>query len=764
VTLRARLVLPALATLLLGTSATHAAAPAYVGSAACASCHAEEHARWRTSQHAVAMQAATAETVLGRFDGATVTAAGVTSTFSTRDGKFFVRTDGPDGRLADFEVKYTFGVYPLQQYLVPFPDGRLQALGIAWDARSARDGGQRWFHLYPDAPPPAGSPLHWTGIDQTWNYQCAHCHSTDLQKRWDATTRRYATTWSEIDVGCEACHGPGATHVAWAKHEGDWQQWNAGKGLTVALDERRGVTWAPAGARAAPARSTPRRTSREIETCAPCHARREQFSDGHAAGTPFHDAFRPALLETRLYHPDGQQRDEVYTWGSFLQSKMFAAGVTCGDCHEPHTEKLRAPGNAVCASCHTPAAFDTPAHHHHAAGSAGAQCTACHMPTTTYMVIDPRHDHSLRIPRPDRTTTLGTPNACTACHAKESARWASDAIARWYPQPKPGFERFAEALAAGDRAAPGAGQALGAIATDATQSPLARASAIARLPRFLSPKTLPAVAAGLRDADPTVRAASVRGLMDTDAALRVAYLPPLLTDPVRLVRMDAGRALADVPEAQLAPGDAPRVAAALNEWIAAQRFNADRPEAHLNLAGLAAARGRPEEAVTELQTALVIDPTFTPAAVNLADVHRAAGREAEADAVLRAALARNPKAAAVHHALGLSLIRQQRTSEALAELRQAAELEADDARFAYVYAVALHDTGDRAAALRVLDTALGRHPYDRELLMALVSYQQEAGDRAAALTHARVLRELEPENPQVAQLVQRLEAPAPPGP
>ncbi len=402
--------------------------------------------------------------MLGNFADARFAHAGVTTRFFRRDGRFFVNTDGPGGTLADFEIKYTFGVHPLQQYLVELPGGRLQALGIAWDARPKAQGGQRWFHLYPDRKLKAGDPLHWTGIDQNWNYQCADCHSTNLRKNYDDATRTYRTTWSEIDVGCEACHGPGSNHAGWAKLDPNARGADASKGLPVALDERRGVTWSIDAATGNATRSAPRTSSREIEACARCHARRGQFDDTWHPGAPLGNAYRVALLEPGLYYADGQMRDEVYNHGSFLQSRMHAKGVTCSDCHDPHSQKLRVPGNAVCGQCHAPSRFDAATHHRHKPGSPGAACASCHMPTTTYMVVDPRHDHSMRIPRPDRTVALGTPNACGNCHAKEGAKWAADAVARWYPERKPGQQTFAEALAAGDRGAPGAQAALASLA------------------------------------------------------------------------------------------------------------------------------------------------------------------------------------------------------------------------------------------------------------------------------------------------------------
>ena len=419
------------------------AAPAFIGSQACASCHALQYSAWQGSHHQQAMQKADEKTVLGNFNGATFGYAGTVSTFARRDGKYVVSTDGPDGKLHDYSVPYTFGVAPLQQYLVPFSDGRFQALPIAWD-----DAGHRWFHLHPKERITHGDELHWTGPSMNWNYMCADCHSTSLRKNFDDRTGRFDTRWSEISVGCEACHGPGSAHLAWtrASHESRYAA-DATKGLAAHLDERRNVSWVRAPGKVTAARSKPRITDREIEVCAQCHARRGQIAGGYSAGDAFLDFYRPAVLTSPLYHADGQQRDEVYEWGSFLQSRMYAAGVTCSDCHEPHGGKLRAQGNGVCTRCHAAEAFDAPAHHHHKSGSAGAACANCHIPTTTYMVVDPRRDHSIRLPRPDESMALGTPNACNKCHAQRDAAWAAAQMKSWYGHESRGFQHFAAAFA-----------------------------------------------------------------------------------------------------------------------------------------------------------------------------------------------------------------------------------------------------------------------------------------------------------------------------
>ena len=410
--------------------------PTFAGSETCRSCHAKEFNEWESSHHHAAMQPATAATVLGDFSGVTFTQDGITSTFFQKDDRYFIRTDGPDGKLADFEVRYTFGLTPLQQYLIEMPGGRYQAFGIAWDTRPKEEGGQRWYHLYPKRALKPGDPLHWTGIDQTWNFQCAWCHATNLQKNYDTKTKTFQTRWSEMSVGCESCHGPASDHIAWATRG---EPAGEDKGLLVRFNERRDVTW-PMGDNGQASRSVPRTKAKEIEICATCHARRQQFSSDATGLRSLLDAFRPSTLERDLYHVDGQQHDEVFTYGSFLQSKMYAAGVTCADCHNPHSGKLLANGNAVCSQCHAPVRFDTTAHHHHAAGSPGSKCASCHMPPTTYMGVDARHDHSMRIPRPDRSILLGTPNACTMCHSDKPAAWARDAIRSWYPSPKPGAQ------------------------------------------------------------------------------------------------------------------------------------------------------------------------------------------------------------------------------------------------------------------------------------------------------------------------------------
>jgi predicted CXXCH cytochrome family protein len=739
----------------------------YVGSKACVSCHEKQASEWQKSQHHDAMAPASEQSVLGNFNNAKFNYAGLTSTFFKRDGKFFANTEGRDGKLTDYEIKYTFGIAPLQQYLVKFPDGRIQALLTAWDARPKKDGGQRWFHLYPNERITHGDELHWTGPAQNWNFMCADCHSTGLRKNYDAVANRFQTQWSEINVGCEACHGPGSNHLTWAASQspplekggkggfesatkiplnppfpkGEKFNTNA-KGLSASLDERRGIVWTPNPTTGNSVRSKPRAADQEIEVCAQCHARRGQIAEGYAAGKPFLDYYRPAFLTAPLYYSDGQQRGEVYNWGSFLQSKMYANGVTCSDCHNPHSGKLRAEGNTLCATCHSPSKYDTTAHHHHKPASAGAACVACHMPAANYMVVDPRRDHSLRVPRPDLSVKLGTPNPCNGCHINRDARWAAAQVSAWYGHEPQGFQRFAAAFSAASGGALDAPAQLRAIAADASHPAIVRATAIAQLNASDSKPALEILAEGLRDRSPLLRLAALQSLAHVPLSTRLSLAAPLLADPLQSVRIEAASLLASVPADQLSAEQRGAFERAGAEYVASQRYNADRNEARVNLGTFYANRGEAAKAEQEFKAAIALDPGYVPAYVNLADFYRAGGRDAEGERVLREGLKSAPNNATLHHSLGLALVRMKRADAALGEFERATILEPGNARFAYVYAVALHSLGKVEAAIARLEKAYLAHPNDRDIVQALASFHQGRGDSAAAKKYADRLQEI----------------------
>ena len=731
----------------------------YVGAAACRDCHGAEYTPWEASQHRQAMQPADSKSVLGDFNHIRFTHANVTSTFFRRDDRFFVRTDGADGTLQDFEVKYTFGVSPLQQYLIELPGGRTQALSVAWDTRPKDQGGQRWFHLYPGETIDHTDALHWTGRQQNWNFMCADCHSTNVRTGYDPAGDRFQTMWSAINVGCEACHGPGSRHVTWARSPAASRP--SDNGLTVHLLERRNVEWTLEPGTLRPVRSAPRTTSTEIDVCARCHSRRAQIAEGYNAGASLEDYYVPELIMPGLYYADGQQRDEVYTYGSFLQSRMAHAGVTCADCHEPHSQRRRAAGNQLCVQCHAPTKYETAAHHFHAAQSAGAQCVSCHMPSTTYMLVDARRDHSFRVPRPDRSVRIGVPNPCAGCHRDRSAGWADEQIRTRTNRRPVGFQTFAEAFAAADSNDPGSVPDLCRVADDSSQPAIVRASALARLAGTAARIALDAATRHLADPDPSVRRAALTVFESLPPAARRARVAPLLSDPVRSVRLEAVWLLAPASAALAGTADQNAFTRAVDEFIASRRYRADRPEDRTTLGIFLAQLGRRDGAAGEYRAALRLSPRYTPAYVNLSDLQREQGAEREAEHTLREGLAVLPDDAMLHHALGLSLARSGRQPEAIRELKRAGEL-SSDVRFAYAYAVALHGSGHENEAIDTLEKARGRAPRDHDVLLALTTFHRDAGRIARALQYAEQLQAYYPDDPDARALVASLRASLPP--
>jgi tetratricopeptide (TPR) repeat protein len=629
----------------------------YVGGDQCRRCHEQQMALWTGSDHDLAMDHARPDTVLGDFDDAQFTHFDTTSRFFRRGEKYFVLTDGPDGTMQEFEVLYVFGVYPLQQYLVPLPGGRLQALPTAWDVK-----GKRWFHLYPNEPIEHDDQLHWTGPLQNWNYMCADCHSTNLRRNFDVKTNTYHTTWSEIDVSCETCHGPGSLHVDIADRK--WFFW----------DRRRG--YALPDFKSARARADNRM---EIETCAPCHARRRIVDDRWEGGSPLMDHYLPELMDGPLYYADGQILEEDYEYGSFTQSKMYHNDVACSNCHDPHSLHVKysvidaesgrpkVVDNRVCGQCHVPATYDTPRHHHHPdATQPGWLCVDCHMPPTTYMVVDPRRDHSMLIPRPKLTIDLGIPNACNGCHhdeAKgETPYWALEKTRQWY-----GTRRepphFAYAIDGGRKGQPKAEDLLDAVTRRKDLSAMVRASAISLLSQY--PNGWAAATTGLTDPEPLVRATAVRA-MDAEFVPRAQIerrLPPLLHDPLRAVRTEAARVLAGFSPGDLRPADRIAFDRALQEYLDGLMTVRDQPGSHVAMALVYSKSGQTDKAEQAYRTAIGIRPDADsiPARVNLAVMLSEQGKfAAAADEFLRTLeLASAERASADRHLQQLPELRQQ---------------------------------------------------------------------------------------------------------
>jgi len=722
--------------------------PAYVGSESCGTCHRPELDAWRGSHHALAMQHASEETVLGDFSGVDFEYAGITSNFYARDGGFFVRTDNASGELQEFAIAYTFGVEPLQQYLVEFPGGKLQALPIAWDSRPVADGGQTWFPIYPDEAIDHTDPLHWTGREQNWNYMCAECHSTDLVKNYRADTDSFNTTWYEINVGCEACHGPGSHHV----QQAETGSFRSRAGFPVDLDDTGRASWIMSAETGIASRSELRmQPPAQPEACGRCHSRRSIVSGTYEFGRPLTDTHSPSLLDERLYFADGQILEEVYVYGSFLQSRMYQAGVSCSDCHEPHSANLKSGDdpNAVCSTCHLPSRFAATAHHRHAPDTVG--CVDCHMTSRDYMVIDGRRDHSFRVPRPDLSAATGSPNACNGCHLDRDTTWAEARFSDWFGDDSP--DHYGFAIHAG-RTGRGNVALVRAIAN--TEFPgIARATALSLLRPPYSQAVAETIRAAVGNGDPLVRLGALRAMPGIQQDLQVEWAAPLLSDRVRAVRVQAAERISPIRgllHVRYEP-DFERAEKELEDSLLAI---AERAEAQIGLGNLYAEAGDVGRSEAAFRRAMRLDPTIPGPRVNLADLYRRLDRDADAEVVLREGLAMDPDAASYRHSLGLLLVRQGQREAGLGELRRSVELQPESARFAYVYAVALNSMAMPGEAIDYLFSVKDRFPGEFDIHWALATMLRDQGRTDEARTVAGSLLEIYPGVMPVQNLLQNL--------
>jgi tetratricopeptide (TPR) repeat protein len=635
----------------------------FIGSRKCMDCHKAEYDRWQNSHHDHAMAVADDATVLGDFNEAVFEFHGVKSRFYRKDKKFLVYTQGPDGKMGDFEITYTFGWHPLQQYLIPFPGGRLQCLPIAWDVKA-----KKWYHLYPQAPIDPGDWLYWTNAGQNWNGMCAECHSTNLKKNYDLQNDAYQTTWSEIDVSCEACHGPASRHVAWAELPDMARPQTANFELVVkakGMDSRQ-----------------------QVELCAPCHSRRSIMGDYTHTEPDLLDSMLPSLLTPDLYFADGQILEEVYVYGSFTQSKMYSRNVRCSDCHDVHSIKKVKEGNALCLQCHRAGIYDTQAHHFHkkkgekgepirsADGKilfdvgTGAECVQCHMPERPYMGIDYRADHSFRIPRPDLSIKLGTPNACNRCHVDKTDQWSDQYITKWYG---PGRRaHYGTILDAGRKQLPEAQKDLLELAADPLYPVIVRSTALSLLAAYPAEETREAYELALMDEEALIRRTAVDHLRVPDHTRQTTLLSSMLYDPVKAVNMEAARRMTEIPDPPLDGNQKKVFQVSLDEYQKSMEYSADFAFGRYNLANLYVTLKQSQKAVKNYREAIKIDNLFYPAKVNLAMLYNEMGQKNDALTLLREVATTHPEAYEVQYSLGLLLAEANNYAEAAKYLELAA--------------------------------------------------------------------------------------------
>jgi tetratricopeptide (TPR) repeat protein len=570
---------------------------------------------------------------------------------------------------------------------------------------------------------------------------CAECHSTNLKKNYDLRTKTYDTTWSDIDVGCEACHGPGSRHVEWAELPDMARPQVENFDLTV---------------------QTSGLASRElVELCAPCHSRRAILGDYTHAEPDLLDTMLPSLLTEDLYFADGQVLEEVYVYGSFTQSKMYHRDVRCSDCHNVHSIKPVKEGNALCLQCHRASEYDTALHHFHkkkgekgepirtADGEvlfevgSGAKCVQCHMPGRTYMGIDYRPDHSLRIPRPDLHVALGVPDGCSRCHADKGAHWSDQQITRWYgPGRRP---HYGAVIAAGRKRDAGAKEALIQLAGDPLYPAIVRATALSLLGGYPGREATEAHQKGLMDGEPLIRRTALDHVELPDPQTLATLIGPLLYDPVKAVRIEAARKLAGAPAKRLRPEQQKVFDATLTEYVASMNYSADFAFGRYNLGNLHASLSRPDEAIENYLAAIEIDDLFYPAKVNLAVLYSQRGENEKAERLLREVLAAHPEMYDVEYSLGLLLAEMKRYDEAATYLEKASRGLPGQGRIHYNLGLLLQQLQRASEAEAALVEALKREPDTMDYLYALADHYIKRGELVKAKALAERMIALHPD-------------------
>lgn len=699
----------------------------YRGSESCAACHPTETAQWKNSYHDLAMQEANDSTVLGDFENGKLSSKGITSRFYRKEKQFVVFTEGPDGSMQEFQVAYTFGVFPLQQYLVKFPGGRLQALHLAWDSKE-----NKWFDLQPTERFRPDDWMHWTKGSMTWNNMCADCHSTNLQKNYNPASDTYATTWSIIDVSCEACHGPGSAHIEYVRAK-SYRVGKKKKGAYLYL--------------------TPGLSNVEqVNQCARCHSLRSNQTTHFTHDETYLDQYLPEVPFPELYYPDGQILSEVYVFGSFTQSRMYHQGVKCTDCHNPHSTKVKFPDNRLCTQCHLKADFDSPSHHFHQAGGAGSKCVDCHMPGRIYMGNDFRRDHSLRVPRPDLSLRYNVPNACQNCHADKGIPWQVKAVQAHFGSRRKAH--FSEPMLAYDQGNQAAGAELLRMVQDTAQNPTVQAMAL----RYMEGSGIPSwenvLTEALKSPHAQVRHIAVRSMQGFPAGARLTQLLPLLSDKVRSVRAQAAYGLADAA-AQIPGAFKDDFERALKDYEGVLAAQADFTGGRIMLGQHRVHQGKMAEAENAFLSAMRMDQDHPPAVNALATFYYGNGRVPEAEKVYRQFLSRNPTEAWAYFDLGLLLAGNKRLPEAAQMLEKAAQLDKNP-RYYYNWGLTLQNIGKRKEAEHAFKKGIEVGSEADYLLYALavLYYQDKKIDLVKPI--AAKLLAMDPRNGQYQQLARAI--------
>ena len=700
----------------------------YVGDQSCKKCHATEFKEWKQSHHYMSMLPPNDSTVKGNFNNITFTADGVTSRFFKKGSKYFINTEGDDGKNHDFEVKYIFGFTPLQQYLIEFPGGRLQVPRLSWDVNK-----KKWFNQYAGQNIPSHDWLHWTGNAQNWNTMCASCHSTNLRKNYDIKTDTYKTSYSIINVSCESCHGAGKQHVDFINDDYKSGERVVGSFMKLAKNSKQ---------------------IEELNTCAPCHARVSELSGTHIDSKEIMDNYIPQIPDTENYHADGQVNDEDYIYTSFLQSRMFHKGVTCSTCHNPHSVKLKRIGNQTCTLCHIPTKYDVPTHTFHKKGTAATECKNCHMPGKLYMGNDLRHDHSFRVPRPDLSVKYGTPNACSNCHKDKSEKVLAQAIIKWYG-PKRVYH-FAEDLIPGSKLDVNSEKHLISLIDNKFVPKIIKATATFYLGSIPTQTSLNIILARLSSKEAQVRYRALRSLASFPAESWMQAVGPLLSDKVRAVRIAAADLYITIPKEQVPSLFAKAFGSAQVELEQSLRYQTDFSTGNVMLADYYLKLQDYDNAEKFYLRGLKKDSKMNYALLNLSAAYNSQGKNSQALQTLELALKNDSKNERIYYNMALLFNEMNNIAAAEKAFARAVELNSTNPKVYYNYGLLLNQNKKAKQAETILLKGIQINPSDSELYYALSFVYMQSNDKVKAIQTAIKLKQLDPTNPNYQQVFRSL--------
>lgn len=698
----------------------------FLGDKKCKECHQQESKEWEGSHHDKAMQIADSISVLANFNNIIFTSQGVTSTFYKKQKDFYVNTEGPDGKNHDYKIVYTFGVTPLQQYIVQFPDGHYQCLRTAWDSVK-----NKWFDLYPDFKVVHSEWLHWSRGGLNWNNMCADCHSTNVRKNYELSSHSYNTKYAIINVNCEACHGPGKEHVSDV--------------------EKLGKNYVSRGSLQMTSATKPKEL---VDQCARCHMRREPISDIFNFEGTLLDHYYPQLIQDRLYHADGQILDEVYVYGSFLQSKMYQNDVTCTNCHNPHSVKLKFDGNNLCTQCHVAKKYDTPKHHFHPQNTPSSKCINCHMTGKFYMGNDFRRDHSFRIPRPDLSVKYGSPNACTSCHKDKDDNWAWVSFQQLFG--KVDSIHFSDKLASGIANEPNGHLNLIDLMHDKNQPEIVRASATKALSNYGVQHYIKEYIKMLDDGSPLVRGASVDVLSRINTTDYNNYFLPLLLDTKRSVRVKAFFALGSLDESLVPDMYKESYQKVKKEFWKQINANSDFVGIRMKKGDYFFKKNQLGKAIENYESALAIDNINNQIRVNLAMLYYTNKQYDDAEKTYKEIIRQVPEYGAAYYSLALLYAELNKVDDAIEQLEKAIFIMPENVRLYYNLGLLYNQKKAFKKAEKSFINGLKVDATNASLLYALGFVYSQSNQKEKAKNILERLVALYPNNQQYQNLLNQL--------